>query len=143
MTQQKPEPLLASRLPHRPPALYVERVVARTAESLICSGRLPASDTTDEARRSTSGLMAIELAAQASALWEADRDADSSPPRTALLVSIRNCELAEAVPCDEELRVTLHSLGGAGGLRKFRCIVTTRDDPERTLARGEFSTFSR
>ncbi len=139
-TQRARDPLIGTRLPHADPALYVEEVVERTSQRLVCRGRLPRAMAATGAA-GTTALLALELAAQASALWEEERDGESRP-ETALLVSIRRAELCELVPVATPLLVELTPQGGAGGLRKFACTVRLEGDDQRTLARADLATFS-
>jgi predicted hotdog family 3-hydroxylacyl-ACP dehydratase len=85
-------PPVEELIPHRPPMLFVERILGEADDGATCLGRVP-----DGCALVTRGLapafVALEFAAQTAAVWEAlrrSRDADTAGPRMGYLVSLRD-----------------------------------------------------
>ena len=130
----------AALLPHRPPMLLVESILARSAGFVACRGRIT-RDTPLAGASGISSLLGLELGAQASALLDPEL-ADPAPARAAFLVFIRRATLHRAtLPLAVPLRVEARLVGGAGGLQIVRVRIAPEDEPEATLAEGELGTF--
>jgi predicted hotdog family 3-hydroxylacyl-ACP dehydratase len=85
-------PPLAELLPHRPPMLFIQRVLGEADDGATCLARIPeACGLVTEGR--APALVALEVAAQTAATWEAlrrSREIASNAPRIGYLVSARD-----------------------------------------------------
>jgi predicted hotdog family 3-hydroxylacyl-ACP dehydratase len=105
-------PPIESLLPHRPPMLFVRRVLAVSDEGLACAARIPAACAL-VADGVAPAIVGLEAAAQGAALWEAvrrTRAGGEGGARFGYLVSLRDVVLhAVSIPAEAEFsaRVTL------------------------------------
>jgi len=99
-------PPLAELVPHRPPMLFVERILGEAEDGTTCLGRIPAACALVTGG-STPAFVALEVAAQTAAVWEAlrrSRETGTPAARTGYLVSLRDVVLhRRTVPADADL----------------------------------------
>lgn len=134
-------PPLHDLIPHRPPMLFVERILGEADDGATCLGRVPracALVTKGEAP----AFVALEAAAQTAAVWEAlrrSRDGGTPTVRTGYLVSLRDVVLQRrTIPADADLIVSIRLVAEAGPLTTYAVDVTV----EGGLAlRGAIGTF--
>jgi 3-hydroxymyristoyl/3-hydroxydecanoyl-(acyl carrier protein) dehydratase len=91
-------PDLDDLLPHRPPMRFVEAIEAETDGGVVCAARVPALCAFIE-RGSAPALVALEMAAQSAAVFEALRrfpKEDGGGARVGYLVGARNVRFARA-----------------------------------------------
>lgn len=127
-------------LPHRPPMLLVESILERAPGFVSCRCRV-GRDTPLAAGDAITSLLALELAAQASAFM-APSPGPPSGEDAAYLVSIRRAAFHTAeLPVGVPLRVEVRLTGRAGGLQLVKVRIASESEPLRTLAEGELGTF--
>lgn len=99
-------PDLDDLLPHRPPMRFVEGIEAVTDGGVVCAVRLPDRGALTE-RGSAPALVALEMAAQSAAVFEAllrFRETGGAGARVGYLVGARDVRFASArVPAGETL----------------------------------------
>ena len=99
-------PPVRDLIPHRPPALFVDRILGEADDGATCLGRVPAEFAL-VSEGSAPALVALEAAAQTAAVWEAlrRRRATGRPAvRTGYLVSIKDAVLHRGtIDVDAEL----------------------------------------
>ena len=91
-------PDLDDLLPHRPPMRFVEAIEAETDGGVVCAVRVPALCAFTE-RGSAPALVALEMAAQSAAVFEAllrFRREEDGGARVGYLVGARNVRFARA-----------------------------------------------
>jgi 3-hydroxymyristoyl/3-hydroxydecanoyl-(acyl carrier protein) dehydratase len=127
-------------LPHRPPMRWVERVEQIAPEGGACTARIPA-DCALVRGGSIPAVAALELAAQAAALFEAlrcDRVPLEAPP-VGYLVGARGVRFARAsLAAGETLHVAVQRTGSAPPLTTFDFEVGTEG---AVVASGSVSTW--
>jgi predicted hotdog family 3-hydroxylacyl-ACP dehydratase len=85
-------PPLHDLIPHRPPMLFVDRILGEADDGATCRGRVPEAFALVRGGRAPA-LVALEVAAQTAAVWEAlkrSRETGRSSVRTGYLVSIKD-----------------------------------------------------
>jgi len=112
-------PPVEALVPHRGPALLVDRVVAMSEDRLECVGRIPVDSAFADGEAAPC-FVGLELAAQAAAALEAlrhRRDFPNAGPQIGYIVGIREgrFEMGE-IPLGQELRAQVRLLGGASPL---------------------------
>ena len=99
-------PPIHELIPHRPPMLFVDRVLGEADDGATCLGRIPSACALVERGRAPA-FVALEFAAQTAAVWEALRRSRASgpaPARTGYLVSLKDVIVNRAtIPADAEL----------------------------------------
>jgi len=99
-------PDLDDLLPHRPPMRFVEGIETETDGGIVCAVRIPEQSPFTE-RGSAPALVALEMAAQSAAVFEAlrrFRAAEAGGARVGYLVGARDVRFARArVPAGETL----------------------------------------
>jgi predicted hotdog family 3-hydroxylacyl-ACP dehydratase len=99
-------PDLDDLLPHRPPMRFVEGIETETDGGVVCAVRVPAGSAFS-AGGFAPALVALEMAAQSAAVWEAlrrFREAGVAGARVGYLVGARDVRFARArVPAGETL----------------------------------------
>jgi len=99
-------PDLDDLLPHRPPMRFVEEIVTETDGGVVCAVRVP-ERSAFSAEGSAPALVALEMAAQSAATFEAlhrFRETGDTGPRVGYLVGARDVHFARArVPAGETL----------------------------------------
>jgi 3-hydroxymyristoyl/3-hydroxydecanoyl-(acyl carrier protein) dehydratase len=97
-------------IPHRPPMLFVERVLGEAEDGATCLCRVPAACALVSGG-TTPAFVALEAAAQTAAVWEAlrrSRATGGPSVRMGYLVSLKEVVLRRpAVPADAELIATV------------------------------------
>jgi 3-hydroxymyristoyl/3-hydroxydecanoyl-(acyl carrier protein) dehydratase len=97
---------LCELIPHRPPMLFVERILGEADDGATCLGRVPAGCALVE-RGAAPAFVALEAAAQTAAVWEAlrrSRAAGRPVARTGYLVSLKEVVLHRpTIPADADL----------------------------------------
>jgi 3-hydroxymyristoyl/3-hydroxydecanoyl-(acyl carrier protein) dehydratase len=99
-------PPIETLIPHRAPMLFVEQLLGEAEDGATCVGRIPAGSAlvTDGV---TPAFVALELAAQTAAVWEAHHRAGgegAATPVAGYLVSIKDAVLhRSAIPADADL----------------------------------------
>lgn len=124
----------AAALPHDEPARFVESVIERDADGILCRARIPAASpwAGGGAAPATAGL---EIAAQAAAWMEAleraeeGRDAErageaATARRVGYLVRIRDATLGAAIPAGAAVIARVRRSGGAPPLAIYEVEVT-------------------
>jgi len=109
-------PDLDDLLPHRPPMRLVEGIEAETDGGVVCSMRVPERSAFTE-RGSAPALIALEMAAQSAAVFEAllrFRGAEGGGARVGYLVGARDVRFArDRVPVGQTLFAAVRLSGNA------------------------------
>jgi 3-hydroxymyristoyl/3-hydroxydecanoyl-(acyl carrier protein) dehydratase len=134
-------PSLRDLIPHRPPMLFVERIVGVAEDGATCIARVP-GDCALVADGTTPAFVALEAAAQTAAVWEALRRPRASvaeEPRMGYLVSLKDIVLHRlTIPADVDLIASVRLVAEAAALTTYAVEVTV----EGTLAlRGTIGTY--
>lgn len=130
-------------LPHRPPARFVTRIVSSSEDGVVCEALVPRGHPL-AANGPAPALAAIEMAAQAAAVFEALRRADTegeaaARPRLGYLVGARGVRFARATLAAESACVVSVRLDGVSGpFSSYDFEVSEADAP---LARGQVGTW--
>lgn len=115
-------PPLGELIPHRPPMLFVERILGEAEDGLTCLARVPAACAL-VTRGSTPAFVALEAAAQTAAVWEAlarSRDTGEPPARIGYLVSLRDVVLHRpTLPVDADLIISIRLVATAPPLTTY------------------------
>jgi len=115
-------PPIETLIPHRPPMLFVDRMLGEADDGATCRGRIP-HDCALVAGGATPAFVALELAAQTAAVWEAarrSRAASDGAVRMGYLVSIRDVVLhRSAIPADAELFASIRLVAHAAPLTTY------------------------
>lgn len=120
--------------------LLLTEIESRLPDGIVCVGLVPPDHPLADGTRVAASL-GIELAAQASAAYEASGEGRALPG-DGYLVSIRSCRFGmQHLPAGRELRVTVRFLAGAGPLRKYRGLVELASDGQPVVD-CQFATFS-
>lgn len=131
-----PDP--AEVLPHSPPAVLVERVLAFDGDTVVCLARIGADSPFVSDGRAPA-LVALEMAAQAAAMLPQRGDGTVGPLRSGYLVRVRDVTLSRAdLPAGAALVVTARRTDATGPLGVFA--VDVRLDGEPVLA-GTLATM--
>lgn len=128
-------------IPHRPPMLFVDRVLGEAEDGATCVGRIPGACALVE-KGGAAAFVALEFAAQTAAVWEALRRSRASGPaaaRTGYLVSLKDVVLSRpAIPADAELIASVQLSAMAAPLSTYAVDVSVFG--ERVL-RGTIGTY--
>jgi predicted hotdog family 3-hydroxylacyl-ACP dehydratase len=115
-------PPLHELIPHRPPMLFIERILGEAEDGATCLGRVPAACALVTGG-STPTFVALEAAAQTAAAWEAlRRSRDSAAPsvRTGYLVSLRDVVLhRRTIPAEADLITSIRLVATAPPLTTY------------------------
>lgn len=141
-----PWPAVEALVPHRAPALLLERVVEALDDGLVCRGSIPA-DGPFAADGRASAFLGLELAAQTAAAFEAlGRPRPEAGPRTeggpriGYLAAIRDARFqVPELPAGTPLLATVRRLGQAAALAMYSVAVTREDGSE--LLSATLSTY--
>lgn len=138
-----PDP--AQLIPHRGPMLLVARVLDRRPDGVSCEGRIPADNPFARGGR-VPALVAIELAAQTAAVFEAlgRRESDSAAgPRIGYLVSVRAAHFAvQELPVGAPLVAHVRGAGSAPPLALYEVRVEQEGVLVMTATLGAYLTTS-
>jgi len=134
-------PDLDDLLPHRPPMRFVEGIEAETDGGVVCSVRVP-EESAFTGRGSAPALVALEMAAQSAAVFEAllrFREAGDTGARVGFLVGARDVRLARArVPAGVTLLAAVRLSAIAPPLSTYAFDVA---DASGVVASGTVSTW--
>ena len=130
-------------LPHRPPALFVTRVLEQSDQRATIVGEVPMNHSLVAAGRAPA-ILAVDLAAQAAGFLShpaaVSSDGGGRTPRIGYLVSLRGVTLLAptiAAGCSLKVEVTLESR--VGNLLMLSFLVSHED---RELAQGQLGVYS-
>jgi predicted hotdog family 3-hydroxylacyl-ACP dehydratase len=134
-------PPLRELIPHRPPMLFVERILGEAEDGATCLGRVPGACAL-VASGSTPAFVALEAAAQTAAVWEAlrrSRETGTREARMGYLVSLEDVVLhRRTIPADADLIATVRLVATAPPLATYAVDVAV----EGGLAlRGTIGTY--
>lgn len=134
-----PEIPALGRVPHSPPALLIDSLVARGPSGARGRGLIPADSPFAVAGHAPSYL-GLEIAAQTAALVEAlGREGEDAAPRVGYLVAIRQARcFARTLPIGEPLDVVVLFAGSAPPLSIYEIRV---ERAGRLLVDGTISTW--
>ncbi len=136
-----PAPALEAFVPHRAPMLLIEKPLVRLADGLVGRASIP-YDNPFVMGSAAPPFVALELAAQTAALFEALRRRDeggAGEPRVGYLVGAKGVTFhAPALPVDVPIDVAIELTGLAWPLSVYRMAVAHED---RVLAQGSISTY--
>ncbi|HEU4400642.1 MAG TPA: hypothetical protein VFT43_00925 [Candidatus Polarisedimenticolia bacterium] len=140
--RRTPTPLnLDDLLPHRPPMRLVEGIEAETDGGAVCAVRLPERSALAE-KGSAPALVALEMAAQSAALFEALsrlRETRTAGARLGYLVGARDVRFARPrVPAGRTFLATVRVSGNAPPLCTYTFEVA---DGGEVVASGTVSTW--
>jgi len=128
-------------LPQRPPMRFVEGIEAETDDGVTCAVRVPERSAFTEGG-SAPALVALEMAAQSTAVFEAlrrSRKAEGRGARIGYLVGARDVRFSRArVPAGETLFAAVRLSGVAPPLSTYAFEVT---DGSEVVASGTVSTW--
>lgn len=119
-------------LPHRGPALLVERILDVPEGSVLARGRVPRTSFYAAADGHCPAIVALEVAAQSLALAATDAPtteteggaSSAGPPAAGYLVSIRGASLhRDRLVAGEEIVVETRQVGAVGPLLMHRVAV--------------------
>jgi 3-hydroxyacyl-[acyl-carrier-protein] dehydratase len=134
-------PDLDDLLPHRPPMRFVEGIETETDGGVVCSVRVPKKSAFTE-RGSAPALVALEMAAQSAAAFEAlvrFRKGGDAGTRVGYLVGARDVRFARArVPAGVTLFAAVRLSGIAPPLSTYSFDVA---DASGVVASGTVSTW--
>lgn len=136
-----PSPRLDTLLPHRPPMRMVEAIEAESGDGLACSARIPAGSAFDT-DGAAPALVALEMAAQTAALFEAlrrVRDGGSAGARLGYLVGARDVGFGRAtLPVGAAHRAAVRLAAAALPLSSYTFEVSREGE---VVASGTLSTW--
>jgi 3-hydroxyacyl-[acyl-carrier-protein] dehydratase len=134
-------PPVAELIPHRPPMLFVERILGEADDGATCLGRVPSGCALVEQGISPA-FVALEFAAQTAAVWEAlrrSRESGSAGARMGYLVSLKDVILHRStIPADAELIASVGLVALAPPLATYGVDVAV--EGERALS-GTIGTY--
>jgi predicted hotdog family 3-hydroxylacyl-ACP dehydratase len=120
-------PKVQELIPHRPPMLFVERLLGEADDGASCLGRIP-HDCALVASGYVPAFVALECAAQTAAVWEAlrrSRGGSPASPKTGYLVSIRDVILfRHTIPVEADLIATVRLAALAPPLANYSVDVS-------------------
>lgn len=136
-----PAPRLDTLLPHRPPMRMIEAIEAETGDGLECSARIPVGSAFDSAGTAPA-LVALEMAAQTAALFEALRRTREGGPagaRLGYLVGARDVVLGrDRLPVGATHRAAIRLSAAALPLSSYAFEVSREGE---VVASGTLSTW--
>src|SRR5262245_14624497 len=134
-------PDLDDLLPHRPPMRFVEGIEMQMEDGVACAVRVP-ERSAFTAGGSSPALVALEMAAQSAAVFEAllrARDTGGSRARIGYLVGARDVRFARPrLPADRTLSAVVRLSGIAGPLSTYTFDIA---DGSAVVAWGTISTW--
>lgn len=134
-------PALDELLPHRPPMRFVEGVEMELDDGLVCAVRVPERSPFTTGN-SAPALVALEMAAQSAAVFEAlvrRRQTEGGPPRLGYLVGAHQVGFARGrVPAGRALAAVVRLSGIAPPLSTYAFEVA---DGSEVVASGAMSTW--
>lgn len=134
-------PPLHELIPHRPPMLFIERILGEAEDGATCLGRVPAACALVTGG-STPAFVALEAAAQTAAAWEAlrrSRDSGAPSVRTGYLVSLRDVVLhRRTIPAEADLIASIRLVATAPPLTTYAVDVAVLGE---LALRGTIGTY--
>jgi len=134
-------PPIAELIPHRLPMLFVDRLLGEAEDGATCAGRVPHACALVEGGV-TPAYVALELAAQTAAVWEAlrrRRASDAGGPREGYLVSLKDVVLHRGtVPSDVELFASIRMSSSAPPLTTYDVEVVVEGEAALTGTIGTY-----
>ena len=134
-------PPLDSLLPHRPPMRFIEGVEAELDDGLVCAASVPGRSAFAE-DGSAPGIVAVEMAAQCAAVFEAlrrTRKDEGAGPLIGYLVGARDVRFARGrVEADRSFLATIRQSMNAPPLSTYGFAV---EDGVELVASGSLSTW--
>jgi 3-hydroxyacyl-[acyl-carrier-protein] dehydratase len=141
LSRPSPAPDLDALLPHRPPMRFVEAIEAETDGGVVCAVSIPTLSAFSE-RGSAPALVALEMAAQSAAVFEAllrFRREEGGGARVGYLVGARDVSFARArVPAGVTLFAAVRLTAIAGPLSTYGFEVS---DGCEVVAAGTLSAW--
>ena len=132
---------LRELIPHRPPMLFVERVVGVADDGATCLGRVP-RESALVTGGSVPAFVALEAAAQTAAVWEAlhrSRGPDPSAARLGYLVSLKDVVLHRGmIPAEVDLIASIRLVAEAAPLTTYAVDVSVEGE---LALRGTIGTY--
>ena len=136
-------PTVQELIPHRPPMLFVDRILAEAEDGATCVGTVPRACALVTAGEAPA-FVALELAAQTAAVWEAlrrSRAAGKAAPRTGYLVSIKDAVFHRgAIPADGELLASIRLVAQALPLTTYAVQVVAEGGLALSATIGTYLT---
>jgi 3-hydroxymyristoyl/3-hydroxydecanoyl-(acyl carrier protein) dehydratase len=136
-------PPIEDLIPHRAPMLFVEQLLGEAEDGATCLGRIPAGCPLVSAG-ATPAFVALELAAQAAAVWEGRRSRGlqgDAPPVTGYLVSIKDGKLHRtAIPAESDLFASVRLTARVPPLTMYAVEVVVEGSLALTATIGTFLT---
>jgi 3-hydroxymyristoyl/3-hydroxydecanoyl-(acyl carrier protein) dehydratase len=115
-------PPLHELIPHRPPMLFVDRILGEADDGLTSVARIPSSCALVR-RGSTPAFVGLEAAAQTAAVWEAlvrSRASGTPTAQMGYLVSLRDVVLQRpTLPADADLIVSIRLVAAVPPLTTY------------------------
>jgi 3-hydroxymyristoyl/3-hydroxydecanoyl-(acyl carrier protein) dehydratase len=134
-------PRLSELIPHRPPMLFVDRILGEADDGVTCLCRVPA-ECALVTRGAAKALVALEAAAQTAAVWEAllrSRDSGEPSARNGYLVSLKGVVLHRpTIPADADLHISIRLLAAAPPLTTYDVDAVVFGE---LVLRGTIGTF--
>lgn len=134
-------PPVRELIPHRPPMLFVERILGEADDGATCLARVPSACAL-VASGVAPAFVALEAAAQTAAVWEAlkrSREGGAFAARTGYLVSLRDVVLhRRTIPADADLIVSIRLAAMASPLSTYAVEVAVEGD---LVLRGTIGTY--
>jgi 3-hydroxymyristoyl/3-hydroxydecanoyl-(acyl carrier protein) dehydratase len=134
-------PPLRQLIPHRPPMLFVEKILGVADDGATCLGRVP-HECALVTGGSVPAFVALEAAAQTAAVWEAFRRSGGSGPaaaRMGYLVSLKDVVLhCGVIPADADLIASIRLVGEAAPLTTYAVDVSVEGE---LALRGTIGTY--
>ena len=134
-------PSLRELIPHRPPMLFVERIVGVADDGATCLGRVPGAFAL-VAGGSVPAFVALEAAAQTAAVWEAHRRSRASvaaEARMGYLVSLKDVVLYRGtIPAETDLIASVRLVAEAAPLTTYAVEVVVEGE---LALRGTIGTY--
>jgi len=136
-------PPIEQLIPHRAPMLFVEQLLGEAEDGATCLGRIPAGCPLVSAGV-TPAFVALELAAQAAAVWEGRRRAGVPghlPSVTGYLVSVKDAVLHRAaIPAESDLFASVRLTARVPPLTTYAVEVVVEGGLALTATIGTFLT---
>jgi 3-hydroxyacyl-[acyl-carrier-protein] dehydratase len=134
-------PPIRELIPHRPPMLFVERILGVADDGATCLGRVP-HECALVTGGSVPAFVALEAATQTAAVWEALRRSGGPGPaaaRMGYLVSLKDVLLRRGmIPADADLIASIRLVGEASPLTMYAVDVSVEGE---LALRGTIGTY--
>jgi predicted hotdog family 3-hydroxylacyl-ACP dehydratase len=136
-------PTVGELVPHRPPMLLVDRVIAHGDNVIVCEVEVKADSLFTierDGRREVPAVVGIEYMAQTVATFAGlSARKERRAPRIGFLIGCRELRLdTDAFAADDVLRVEARRLFGENDVGSFACTITRGG---RTLVTGTLTVY--